>query len=396
MRLAFFLTTVSFTTVLLAAMAPLGHAFAEPYRPDADHRVLERLGPIENAKGLRKLRQLRAALGSHPNDLDRAVDFAHGALELAQASSDPRFYGYAEAALARWLALPQAPPEALMIRASVRQSRHRFAAALEDFDRVIQQRPRQAQAWFGRAVVLSVVGEFEAALASCRPLARLAEPLLLASCTAHVAGRSGQAEASYRLLSGTLEQGLEVPVASRRWALLTLAEIAHRLGRPQVAEAHFREALSLPGRQVYALSAWADFLLDRGRFREVVEGLRGEEDSDPLLLRLTLAEKQLGAVDLAAHIVALRDRFAAAEEGLHAAAEARFTLDLLNDPGTALRLALDNWRRQREPGDARLVLAAALAAGDPKAARPVLEWWKECGLEDQALTDLLARLGEPS
>ena len=75
-------------------------------------------------------------------------------------------------------------------------------------------------------------------------------------------------------------------------------------------------------------------------------------------------------------------------------AEARFALRILDDKPRALRLALENWRLQKEPGDARLVLEAALAAEAPEEARPVLDWLAETGIEDVAIRSLGRRLEE--
>ena len=44
--------------------------------------------------------------------------------------------------------------------------------------------------------------------------------------------------------------------------------------------------------------------------------------------------------------------------------------------------ALRNWEEQHEPWDARLLLAAADAAGRPHAADAVREWMRATGLED--------------
>ena len=48
----------------------------------------------------------------------------------------------------------------------------------------------------------------------------------------------------------------------------------------------------------------------------------------------------------------------------------------------ALRLALSNWKVQREPRDARVVLDAALAARRLEAAQPVLAWMARSRIED--------------
>lgn len=78
----------------------------------------------------------------------------------------------------------------------------------------------------------------------------------------------------------------------------------------------------------------------------------------------------------------------------HLREEARVALALDDDPSAALQLALDNWRVQREPVDARLVLQAAFAAGQPAAARGVLDFLAATGMEDPTLADLARRLAD--
>src|SRR2546422_888337 len=160
-------------------------------------------------------------------------------------------------------------------------------------------------------------------------------------------------------------------------ALDGLAESSLVLGETDRAERHFKEALSLGVSDQFMLAAYADFLLDRGRPQEVVTLLKDWTRSDPLLLRLALAEKVLGAPVLEEHVRTLKSRFdAAAMRGdkLHQQEEARFNLYLLGQRPRALALAKENWTLQREPRDARILLEAALAANDPKAAPPALDW----------------------
>jgi Tfp pilus assembly protein PilF len=179
--------------------------------------------------------------------------------------------------------------------------------------------------------------------------------------------------------------------------LTGLAEIAVRADDAAAAERDFRAALALGIKDAYLLGAYADFLLDRGRPAEARELLAGETRADPLLLRLALAEQALGAPELAAHVDALTARFAASRmrgDTVHRREEARFTLHLLNDPATALQLAAENWRVQRETWDARLVLEAALAADEPSAAADVLDWLKATGLDDPQIARLVRRLRE--
>lgn len=183
------------------------------------------------------------------------------------------------------------------------------------------------------------------------------------------------------------------------WVHTILGELAEQLGQVAAAEKHFRAALSFERRDPYLLGAYADFLLDQDRPGEVRELLEDESRIDPLLLRLALAERRLGAAALGEHVALLQARFDAARrrgDSVHLREEARFTLHLLDRPGEALELARRNWATQREPADARLLLEAALAADDPAAAQPVLDWRERTGLEHVRIDALVDRLAETS
>src|SRR6185436_8637821 len=81
----------------------------------------------------------------------------------------------------------------------------------------------------------------------------------------------------------------------------------------------------------------------------------------------------------------LRERFAAAAQRgdrLHEQEAARWALELEHDPAKALAYAKSNYERQREARDAEMLLRAALAAKQPAAAAPALDWLKASGYED--------------
>jgi Tfp pilus assembly protein PilF len=370
---------------------------APAFVPARDDEVLEEL-PRGLAGAARALRAERARLSREPADLSRALAFAWRAIEAARAEADPRLLGWAEGALAPWLAAPDPPPAARLVRATLRQSRHDFAGALADLDAALARDPRSAQAWLTRAVVLWVMGEPAAAERSCRPLLRLADALTAATCLANAASLRGRAEAAAQLLRGALAEGRAAPPPGARvFALGSLAEIEARRGRVAPAEAAFRAALAEVPDDPYLLAAFADLLLGEGRTREVIALLEGRTAADGLLLRLVLAERRIGAPAAEAHAALLRARWAAARArdpggtGLHAGEEARFALEVDGAPREALRLARANFAVQREPRDARILLEAALAAGEPEAAAPVLVWLARTRLEDVALARLAAR-----
>lgn len=368
-------------------------AQAEPFLPTDDAQVVETL-PTPAGGAQQELRGMRRELAKNPNNLALALRLARRYIQIGRAEFDPRYNGRAQALLRPWWHLDSPPTEVLVLRATLRQNRHEFEPALADLSAVLAASPRNAQALLTQAVILQVVGRIEDARRSCAQLALLATPLVTAACLADVASVSGEAASAYRLLRRALEATPEAAAELRLWALTGLAEIAIRADDPAAAERDFRAALALGIKDAYLLGAYADFLLDRGRPAEARDLLANETRADPLLLRLALAEQALGAPELSAHVAALDARFDASRmrgDTVHRREEARFTLHLLNDPATALRLATENWRVQREAWDARLLLEAALAADAPSAAAGVVDWLQSTGLEDPHIARLVRR-----
>ena len=189
------------------------------------------------------------------------------------------------------------------------------------------------------------------------------------------AGRLVEAIAVYRrLLSRT-------PRAAQLHTLL--AGVLLETGELADAERHYRAALAASGVEptIYLLTAYADFLLSRGRPADVIDLLASAPAADTLLLRLALAETRAG-LGAQEHIATLRYRLELALRGddrAHAREAAFFSLYLDDDAPRALSLALDNWTVQREPIDARLVLEAAAAANSGSAAQPVRDWLERHG-----------------
>ncbi|MGH8563679.1 MAG: hypothetical protein ACREXW_06150 [Gammaproteobacteria bacterium] len=377
----------------MAILAP--HvALATPFIPENDSVVLERL-PTSLGGSPGELRGLRDQLAREPSNVTLAVALAGRYVELGQIQADPRYYGYAQAALSPWWGLTDPPPEVLLLRAAIRQSRHEFDPALEDLSRLLEKDPGNPQAWLMQAVVLIVRADYQAALRACEALARLRRGFLAFSCMGSVASLSGQAKGGYDLLvlAKAQSQGATEPERVRIETLL--GKTAERLGDWGRAEGHFQEARRLGPHDAYLLGAYADFLLDQGRAGEVVALLREETRVDGLLLRLTLAEREIGAPGKGAHIEELQARFAASRQrgdSLHQGEEARFLLHLRDQPEAALPLAQANWAVQREPRDARILLEAALASAQPEAARPALEMLERTKLEDAALRRLANEL----
>jgi tetratricopeptide (TPR) repeat protein len=366
----------------------------EPFLPQRDEQVLERLTVKATDPVAREIRTLRSGLLHDPQNVDVAVSLATRLIEQARSEGDPRFLGQAQAVLAPWLNHTPPPPSALLLRATIRQNAHEFDLALGDLDAVLNIQPTNAQAWLTKASIYQVQGRYEEARRSCQPLSRLTGRHIALTCLADIATLTGQAVASREMLTASLERP-GVSVRERLWILTILAEMAARTGDAKTAEKYFSDARSLGIRDQYLLGAYADFLLDQGRAHEVLSLFQRDTRVDGLLLRLTLAEQALQLPEAKNHTAELAARFAAGRErgsNVHVREEARFTLALLHDSQRALTLAQANWTIQKEPWDARLLLESALAVGNRDAARPVIDWLNANHVEDMRLQQLTAQL----
>ncbi|MBC8097416.1 MAG: hypothetical protein H7Y43_16545 [Akkermansiaceae bacterium] len=387
---------VWFATVGALLMVGMnGSVRAEAYRPTDDTVVLEKLRTVPLDAETRELRGLRENLSRSPTNLPLATALAKRLIQKSRVTADPRYVSYAQAALSPWWKQAEPPVEVLVLRATIRQSQHDFTNALADLNLVLKAAPANAQAWLTKATVLQVLGNYEEAKRAAVPLLRLAPQLIAVTAAAGPASLSGEASASYQRLDSALRSAQGTPDGERLWALTVLAEMAGRLGKVNEAEAHFKQALGQPHPDVYLLTAYADFLIDQDRAAEVIKLLENQPPSDAVLLRLARAEKKLGGARLAEYVSWLQDRFEASArrgESIHQREEAIFQLHLLNHPASALRLARENWNCQKEPADACIFLEAALAVGDPEAARPVLSFLETNRLEHVQLQKLAARL----
>jgi predicted Zn-dependent protease len=366
-----------------------------PRLPTDDSEVLERLPTGAGDANERERERLRLALAARPDDLRTAVALARLDIETSRARSDPRYLGYAQAALGPWWSLPSPPPEVLVLRATIRQSSHDFDGALSDLDQVVAVAPGDAQAWITRSVVLAVRGRYGEARQSCGPLARLAPDLVFAVCEASIDAVTGRAGPAYERLQVAIARAPHLSTAEDEWARSTLGEIALRLGRDADAEQSFVAALAIDPDDAYVLAAYADLLLDLGRPAEAAKLVAGKTDNDGLLLRLALAEAKARSSDAATHAAMLGARFDASRlrgDTVHRREESRFELGIRGDARAALSLAVANWGVQREPWDVRVFLEAALAADDPAAAAPVLAFLDEHRLEDPRIAVLATKL----
>ena len=381
------------TLALSLALPPA--VAGKPFVPADDGQVLERL-PYRNTAQYRELKRLQAAAAAAPSHVAAATSLANAYYRISRTEGDPRFLGYAQAALMPWWNDADAPIPVLVTRATILQSNHEFERALVDLSKALARDPRNARALLVRASVLTARGNYDEARADCERLHGLVPDLNVVACTAGIDALTGKAQPAGAALDRSLAAIANPPPDARAWIESLLGEIAQRQDDP-LAEKHFLAALTADPRDLYTLAAYCDWLLDRKRPEAVIPLAEKQPRVDALLLRLALAQKALRRPDAETSIATLRARFDASRarsDSVHRREEARFRLHLEGDPKLDLRLAQENWIVQREPSDLRILAEAAVATGDKEALETVRRWLAQTGLEYTAVHALVKHTGD--
>jgi tetratricopeptide (TPR) repeat protein len=369
---------------MVSGLALTGAAAAAPYTPRSDAEVLAEVPPGTAHVAAPALNLTRSRL-------DVALPLAQFYITRSRATGDLRFLGYAEATLAPWLNHSPVAPAALVLHATILQSRHSFDASLKELDRALTAQPDNPQAWLTKATVLRVLGRYDEAMASCDRLEKSADGAVTSLCKESLRSLTGHLESAYTAVASLPSQALADEV--RAWRYSELGEMAERLGRDAEAEHWFMEGLQYAGDDFYTRTAYADLLLRHGRDAETLRLLGDYRSMEPMLLRVAIAEKHTGDGQAVKTDSFLSNAFAVEEQrgdAVHRREQARFLLDVEQQPTQALTAAQENWRVQREPDDVLILLRAAQAAHRHDVAAPVLEFLRQKKLEDARLTPYLA------
>ncbi|CAA6823421.1 MAG: Beta-barrel assembly-enhancing protease [uncultured Thiotrichaceae bacterium] len=339
---------------------------------------------------LRKLRQEK------PEDSAIAARLATLYIQKARQELEPEYYQQAFFAIRPWWRVEKMPPEIAMVRATLYQHEHHYVEATELLLEVIQQQPKNSQAWLTLSTIQHVQGDYANVAVSCDALSRVASTWLGGLCYSQLYSVTGRAKAAYAMQRHLLSQLKDNQQELHVWLNALMAESSVRLHQDKRAEQHYKAVLALRSDDLHALGNYSDFLLQRNRPQEVIALLKAYDKHDALLLRTAMAAKQAGDQELENQSVAvLKQRFAEAlaKHGhTHERDEALFHLVFSDDKSQALTLMAKNWELQKEPVDARSLLQAALANKQPQAAHTVIAWVKQHQLEDPQIHRLIKRL----
>ena len=319
--------------------------------------------------------------------LAQAMDLARADIASARETGDPRHWGRARAVLAPWWDKPGAPVQARVLQATVLQGQHAFGAAEAVLAQVVQQDPRQAQAWLTLATLHKLAGRYPLAMQACERLLALGHPWHGNTCLAEARSLAGQPvdAAAWRQLARSAPDA-----SSAAWLRSLWGEHLERAGQDRLAADQYRQSLALAS-DTYTALASADLWLRLGQPQRAGDVLRNHPDTDGVLLRRARALRDLKQPawrDLADTLAARAQ--ASAERGddtsLHAREQALRAWWLQDDPVRAAEWARTNLALQKEPIDWWLALATHRLAGQRAPSERLRAEALRHGPADQRLT----------
>ena len=267
------------------------------------------------------------------------------------------------------------------------QSRHEFAEARAQLDRLLAADPRDVEARLMSANLFLLAGEFGRAQGDCRLV--LAAGALQAGtvCLASTLTGPGSVDRARRMIAA-LSAGKEAGVELERWRLLTEADLALRAGDFAAGLALHERAFRLDPGHEEARTRLAGLLLERGEAARALELAQAPDPSPARLVVRLRAAKALAdsdAVSSFRELLVLLEADRSDGVPPHLREEAQLALYVEGDAAAALRLARLNFETQKDTPDLRMYAAAAIAAADASAVAEIRAWMRETGFEDRVV-----------
>jgi Tfp pilus assembly protein PilF len=277
------------------------------------------------------------------------------------------------------------PARAGIAAADEAQSRHDFAAARAELDRLLASDPRDLEARLMRANLSLLAGESSQARRDCRAALEIGQ--LYAGTVCMASAQSGPGSVSRaRAMLAALGDDDTASIELRRWRLLTDADLAARADDSRSALALLERAHALDPAHDEVRTQLAELVLQQGDpARSLTLALAPAPSSARMVVRvraaMALGDPRTSAWRRELDELLEWDR----SNGVppHLREESQIALHVDRDAGTALALAQQNFGTQKDTRDLRLLVAAALAADDQRALDEIKVWLATTGFEDR-------------
>ena len=138
----------------------LSLAQAAPFTPASDADVVERLPGRASDPATRRVDSLRKQLAARPDDTDLRVEIARRYFDMAMAQGDPRYVGYASAAIAPLAKTAPANADYALVLGLIQQFSHEFEPALASLAKASQLNPKSPEPLLWRSAIFMVQARY--------------------------------------------------------------------------------------------------------------------------------------------------------------------------------------------------------------------------------------------
>lgn len=298
-------------------------------------------------------------------------------LERLSRTGDARYLRYAKMALDGAGTDFPTTFDRMMLTARILQAEHNFSSAADTLRQALAIRGNSAEALLLLSDSLRRGGFPADARAACVQLALIGESALAKWCGIQVLQSLGAVQRAYEAQQGFMNTLDSMPIETRVWALSVAADSAAYATASDEAYALYVKALSL-GESTLALRlAFADFLIDDGRYGEVADVLAADRAITAALLRVAIANNRIDNVERSpavASVEASLQMAATTNDETRLRDRAIWELGFRGDADAAHDLALANWTIQKAYEDFALLRDAAAAAGRTDTLAMLDDW----------------------
>ncbi|MER2491819.1 tetratricopeptide repeat protein [Catenovulum sediminis] len=277
-----------------------------------------------------------------------------------------------QARLNFFLSYYPASAESEFLQASLYQRQHKFARAQAILQKLVKQQAGYANYGLMLANVALQQGQFKLAKDACARLLGHAANEITLTCMLEVESLqldSWEGKNDQKKLNRTYQALLNVVQPEQNnniWIAQVAAEMALNVDKLQQAE-RWLSFYPLESMPVSALALWADIQLAQTNYTYVLHTLgslvsKTQSSDDALILRLAIAEKQLGHANLwQQKMKTLVDLRSQRNDVEHAAELAQYYLQVAPQPQLAMQWAQKHYELSHTAKDNQILRAAQTA-----------------------------------
>lgn len=345
--------------------------WAQPYLPSQESVVVAQVPTLRSDQALQSLLRLHRA---HPENQAVASDLVNAYIQLARSEQDVRYFGYAEGIIRKYRQISNA--DLLLHWADVLQQKHQFTDALGALDAALAADEGLFRARLMRAHLYFTQGNYEKSLQDCQALIGKVDELISVACITQVRGYTGKLLDSYSLLQSTFTRASQVSADEKRWVLMILIEMATRIGKIREATQHWDRLKDNGSINAHDAILYSDYLLQCGHLDMASEVLNELDSKPSIILRRSAfftSENQRSP--------AMKQALWTRENG-HLREQIINALYVEKDYPSAVTLAVQNWRSNKESTDYRLLVQAAVKSNRPMVLQDIQQWLMSSKYED--------------